>query len=114
MTAEELRRDADMRKAVEYMSMHYEAMSPVELARLNAEVKALAAPKTVETGTVVVYHRGDLKPDSEILGISQIEYTDMKGVTDPFFKSEVAMFVEDDGRTKILKNRYGDRGLVIE
>ncbi len=59
----------------------------------------------------LILERGDLIGSKKNIDIKEIEYTDFN-FREPFIKSSMVIFVDNDpsGKTKILKNRYGNQG----
>jgi hypothetical protein len=49
----------------------------------------------------------ETKKDKDIL---LIDFTDFKMSVKPQQKNEIILFIDNNGETKILKNRYGDKG----
>jgi hypothetical protein len=39
-----------------------------------------------------------------------IDFTDFKISVKPFQENVIILFIDDNGQTKIIKNRYGDKG----
>lgn len=60
--------------------------------------------------TVLILQREDMVKHSKEKSIIDIDYTDMKYSSEPFVKNGFVLFIDDNGATKILKNRFGDRG----
>lgn len=69
-------------------------------------------PAEPMVGTVVVYYRSHLIRHSKDKLLADIKLTDLRGGRDPMILNHVVMFIEDDGRTKLLKNRWGNDGVV--
>jgi len=42
-----------------------------------------------------------------------VKFWDCKKIVPPFVEEELVLFVDDDGRTKVLKNRFGTDGVVV-
>lgn len=61
---------------------------------------------------ILVKYRYDLKPISDMKSIYDIDIDDFKNGTMQFHQHEVSMFVDDDGKTKILYNRFGATGII--
>jgi hypothetical protein len=57
---------------------------------------------------VIIYERIDLIVHSKNKDISEIKYCDFRISNEIFNKASIVLFVDDNGRTKILKNRYGN------
>jgi hypothetical protein len=67
--------------------------------------------KGVNTTALVVFNR-DLNKENRKLSISDIEWTHLGISHKSFCKENIVMYVDTDGNTKILKNRYGNKGVV--
>ena len=58
--------------------------------------------------TVLILERQDLLRMYQGLGIENVELTHFKGSREPMNTSPIVLFIDDNGYTKILKNRHGD------
>ena len=57
--------------------------------------------------------REDLKDIFKFNKIENIHYTDFKGKTFPgMIYEHLMVFIDSNGDTKILKNRYGKEGII--
>ena len=63
--------------------------------------------------TIIFVEREDLLPVYENKDIKDIDYDHFIGNTKSFRLEPFAIFVDRDGTTKLLKNRFGDKGVVI-
>tara|TARA_R110000868_G_scaffold5274_3_gene32454 strand:+ start:104 stop:445 length:342 start_codon:yes stop_codon:yes gene_type:complete len=61
---------------------------------------------------VTIFRRGDLIYSARNKPMSDVVYTDLAGSNDNYVNNSVVMFIDNNGQTKILKNRYGDGGVV--
>lgn len=58
----------------------------------------------------IILKREDLNLEARNLPISKINYVHIKGSDKPIRINEIVLFIDDNGYTKILKNRFGDQG----
>lgn len=70
-------------------------------------------PIEVESVNIVVSRRGNLKKVNKDLPFEEIELEHFIGSMKPMQVASIFMFVDDDGETKLLKNRYGNAGIVV-
>ena len=68
----------------------------------------------MRTGDLLVLTREDLITISENKKINDINSFDIKGTFQPFASASLVIFVDDNGSTRILKNRYGKIGDVVQ
>lgn len=70
-------------------------------------------PEMIES-TVLVLFRSNLTKDKEKLPFRKITLNDFKydGSIRRAYQENIIMFVDEDCKTKILKNRYGKPGIV--
>jgi len=62
---------------------------------------------------IIVARRNDLRKEFKKIEFERITFYCLNFNSREFFqKSSIVMFVDDDGRTIILKNRYGSNGIV--
>jgi hypothetical protein len=55
---------------------------------------------------ITLYTRTDLRRESELKMINEIEFSDFRFSKEPFMQAEMVVFFDDDGQFRILKNRY--------
>jgi len=55
---------------------------------------------------ITLYTRADLRLESELKMINEIEFSDFRYSKEPFIQAEMVVFFDDDGQFRILKNRY--------
>lgn len=58
---------------------------------------------------VLILGREDVVETSRGKDILLINFTDFKGLK-IFLREALVIFIDDNGHTKIIKNRYGDKG----
>ena len=68
----------------------------------------------MRTEEILILDREDLVEKAKSKKVSDINAYDIKGTIKPFCNNGFVLFVDDDGSTKLLKNRYGKTGKVIE
>lgn len=66
----------------------------------------------MKTVTTLLLDREDLIKDSEHKLLIDIEWTDFIFGNNIVRTEELIMFIDVDSRTKIIKSRYGNSGLV--
>ena len=66
--------------------------------------------KTVEA---IVLGREDIREDCLGKDIRYIDYNDFKISNNVFTQNAIILFVDDNCQSKILKNRFGDKGNSI-
>jgi hypothetical protein len=66
----------------------------------------------MRTESILVIDRGDLKKPENQKSIIDINYTDISGSSDPIRTHAFVIFIDDDMRSKLLKSRYGDNGMI--
>ena len=63
---------------------------------------------------VLIAHREDLLKCVKEKDIHLINFDDLKGTLMPFQENGIVLFIDNNGDTKVLKNRYGGRGMVTD
>ena len=67
---------------------------------------------------VLILDRDDLIDSAKDVRISHLSLTDFKWTLGDtmriFLKQNMVIFIERNGETRILKNRYGDTGKVVK
>jgi hypothetical protein len=58
----------------------------------------------------LILGREDMIETKNGKNILLIDFTDFKISVKPFQENGIILFIDDNGQTKILKNRYGDKG----
>jgi hypothetical protein len=65
--------------------------------------------------SILVLSREDLSESSENKTIEEINVNDFSGSIKDFLTEPFAIFVDRDTlKTKLIKNRYGDNGMVVK
>jgi hypothetical protein len=59
---------------------------------------------------VLILGREDMIETKNGKTILLIDFTDFKISVKPFQENGIILFIDDNGQTKIIKNRYGDKG----
>ena len=59
---------------------------------------------------IVILEREDMFESEKEKDILLIEFADFKISTKPYQQTAIILFIDKNGYTKILKNRYGDKG----
>ena len=62
---------------------------------------------------ILILSREDMSDNENSKDITLIDFTDFKISTKHFKENGIISFIDNNGQTKILKNRYGDNGHVI-
>ena len=60
----------------------------------------------MEYGALLILNRKDLILNSKEKDMFDIKISDIKDSLEPFKKSEMVVFVDDNGNARILKSRY--------
>lgn len=70
----------------------------------------------METARCIILRRNDLRKPSEDKPFIDIKYDDFRNepFDDKFRINEIILFIDNNGQTKLLKNRSGDQGVVYE
>jgi hypothetical protein len=70
----------------------------------------------METARCIILRRNDLRKPSEDKPFIDIKYDDFRSTQfdDKFTINEIILFIDNKGETKVLKNRYGNQGVVYE
>jgi hypothetical protein len=58
----------------------------------------------------LILGREDMIKTKNGKNILLIDFTDFEISVKPFQENGIILFIDDNGQTKILKNRYGDKG----
>jgi len=58
----------------------------------------------------LILGREDMIETKNGKNILLIDFTDFEISVNPFQENGIILFIDDNGQTKILKNRYGDKG----
>jgi hypothetical protein len=58
----------------------------------------------------LILGREDMIETKNGKSILLIDFTDFKISVKPFQENGIILFIDDNGQTKIIKNRYGDKG----
>jgi len=61
---------------------------------------------------VLILGRLDLHPHASKKRVKDVSHIDFLCPVETFYKENLILFVDDNGTTRVLKNRYGDRGIV--
>lgn len=62
---------------------------------------------------ITILSKGDIKENRRNLPIKHLIFDDFDNMTDEDWKkSDMVMFIAPDGDTWILKNRWGNKGMV--
>jgi len=61
----------------------------------------------------LIVGREDLIDNSKSKDILLINFTDFNSSMNPFQNNNIVLFIDDNGETKIMKNRFGDDGQSI-
>lgn len=73
----------------------------------------IETPVLIE-GKILVLRRNNLIVPSQNKPYEDVEYTDIARSFEPVTQASVVMFIDEFGNTKLLKNRYGNGGIVID
>ena len=70
----------------------------------------------METARCIILRRDDLIKSSEDKPFIDIKYDDFRNepFDDKFRINEIILFIDNNGQTKLLKNRWGNQGVVYE
>jgi len=66
----------------------------------------------MKTEQVLILGRDDVSPRE--IGINDIDHTHIRYSSKPCSTHSVVLFIDDNGQTKVLKNRYGNIGMVTD
>lgn len=66
----------------------------------------------VENIPVIIARRNNLKYVNRKTPFEEIEFSHFIGSIKPMQVASIVMFVDDDGATRIFKNRWGNEGFV--
>lgn len=67
----------------------------------------------MKTENVLILERDDIIESSKYKNFFDVEFNDFSLSTKPFQLNGIIFFIDDNGYTKILRNRYGDEGNVM-
>jgi hypothetical protein len=66
--------------------------------------------KKMRKEEILILEREDMIETKNSKSILLIDFTDFKISVKPLQENEIVLFIDNNGQTKILKNRYGDKG----
>jgi len=66
----------------------------------------------MRTEQVLILGRDDVR--HKVTDINSIGLNDVRYSSKPCLIHSVVLFIDDDGQTKVLKNRYGNEGMVVD
>ena len=62
---------------------------------------------------VLILRRNNLIVSAQEKAVVDISYNDIARDIKPLYLASIALFIDEDGTTRLLKNRYGFDGMVI-
>ena len=66
----------------------------------------------IKTDTLILFQE-DIHPSYNKLPFSEIDYYHFKNEKKKMIRENLIIFIDRTGKTKILKNRWGDKGTVV-
>ena len=101
-------------KKIKEIKQKYQQIETI-LEKLNKQIETLQNCLQVDN-KVLILRREDLNENSKKLDANDITYDCFINAVDytniEFVKNSLVLFIDDDGQTHVLKNRYGNKGRV--